>query len=166
MSMTSSTDVVPTTGKGSSAVDITTSPCHDLLHGRSAHSWRRLQRRWGRRRVLVQGHHHHVSTTRASPGWWLRNRLGTAVPTVARPSSTAAAVAGRGDAPDPSTSITGGGGAPDSSTAVATGSPSSTSVGSGSAHEGWGRGSEGTTLVLWDKRFRGARLSTPVSVYL
>jgi hypothetical protein len=84
----------------------------------------------------------------------------------ARPSSTAAAVTGRGGAPDSSTSINGGGGMPDSSTTVAMSSPSSTCVGSGSAHEGWGRGSEGATRALWAKRFGGAKLSTPVSAYL
>jgi hypothetical protein len=62
--------------------------------------------------------------------------------------------------------VTGGGGAPDSSTVVAMASHSSTCTGSGSAHGSWGRGSEGTTRTLWAKRFRGARLSTPVSSYL
>jgi hypothetical protein len=37
---------------------------------------------------------------------------------------------------------------------------------SGSAHGGWGRGLEGTTRALWARRFRGARLSTPVSAFL
>jgi hypothetical protein len=34
---------------------------------------------------------------------------------------------------------------------VATTNPSSTCTGSGSAHGGWGRGSEGTTCALWAK---------------
>jgi hypothetical protein len=67
--------------------------------------------------------------------------------------------------------LDGGGGrrrrrTPDSSTAEATASPSSTCAGSGSAHRGWGWGSEDTTRTLWARRFRVARLSTPVSAYL
>jgi hypothetical protein len=80
--------------------------------------------------------------------------LGAAVSTTVRPSPMAAAVIG------------GGGGVPDSSTVVAMASPSSTCAGSGSAHEGWGRGSEGTTRALWVRHFRGAGLSTPVLAYL
>jgi hypothetical protein len=61
---------------------------------------------------------------------------------------------------------TGRGGVTDSSTTVATTSPSSTCTGSGSAYGGWGQDSEGTTCALKAKRFRGARLSTPVSACL
>jgi hypothetical protein len=62
--------------------------------------------------------------------------------------------------------VTDWGGAPDSSTTMATANPSSTCTGSGSAHGGWGRASEGTTRALWAKHFRGTRLSTPVSACL
>jgi hypothetical protein len=75
------------------------------------------------------------------------------ISTAARSSSTAAAVAGRGSTPD-------------SSTTYATCSPSSACVGNGSARGGWGRGSEDMTHALRARRFRGARLSTPVSAYL
>jgi hypothetical protein len=70
-----------------------------------------------------------------------------------RSSSTAAAV-------------TDGGGAPDSSTTVATANLSSTYTESVLTHGGWGRDSKGTTRALWDKRFRGASLSTLVSACL
>jgi hypothetical protein len=45
-------------------------------------------------------------------------------------------------------------------------SPSSTYIGNGSVLGSWGRGSEGTTHTLNVKCFKGARLRTPMSVYL
>jgi hypothetical protein len=62
--------------------------------------------------------------------------------------------------------VTVGGSALDSSTAATTAGPSSACAGSDSAHEGYERGSEGTTRTLWVQRFRGARLSTLVSTNL
>jgi hypothetical protein len=46
---------------------------------------------------------------------------------------------------------------------VAMANPSSTHTRSSSARGGWGQASKGMTRALWAKRFRGARLSTPVS---
>jgi hypothetical protein len=60
----------------------------------------------------------------------------------------------------------GGGGAPDASTTATTAGSSSARAGNGSMLRGWGQGSECTTRALNAKRFKGARLSTPVSAYL
>jgi hypothetical protein len=151
MSMTSSTDAAPTAGEASGAVDITMSRSPAGGDGAESSSE-------GTITTLVP--------PEPAPVGGSDTASGAAVSTPARPSSTVAAVAGGGGAPNPSALITSGGGKPDSSTAMATGSPSSTCDGSGSAHRGLGRGSEGTTRALWAKRFRGARLSTPVSAYL
>jgi hypothetical protein len=55
------------------------------------------------------------------------------------------------------------GGALESSAATTTTDSSSACDGGGSVLEGWERGSEDTTHTLNARRFRGARLSTPVS---
>jgi hypothetical protein len=110
-----------------------------------------IPRRWGRRQILVQDHHH-ICVARAGPGRRLQGHL-------------------RGDRLHDRRSLLncGGGdwrGALGSSTATTTADSSSTCASSGSAHRGWGRGSEGTTRVLSGRRFKGARLSMPVSAYL
>jgi hypothetical protein len=61
---------------------------------------------------------------------------------------------------------TGGGGALDDSAVVTTVGSSSASTGNDSALGGWGWGSEVTTRVLSARRFKVARLSTPVSACL
>jgi hypothetical protein len=69
------------------------------------------------------------------------------------PSSTAAAG-------------TGGSGAIDASAAAAAADTSSACGGTGSVLGGWGRGLEEITCTLNARRFRGTRLSTPVSACL
>jgi hypothetical protein len=127
-SMTSSTNAAPaagkgfgapTAGEGSGAVDITMS--RSLTDGAAAS----LRPRASSPRPRFP----------SQPRLVAPMTIGAALSTVVCPSSTAAAV-------------TGGGGAPDSSTAVATASPSLICADSGSAHGGWGWGSEGTTRAL------------------
>jgi hypothetical protein len=112
-----------------------------------------IPRRWGGAESSSKGTITTSTPPEPAPAGGSEAAWETAVYAVVRPSSTVMAVTSRG-------------GATDSSTAEAIASPSSTCAGSGSAHGGWGQGSEDTIGTLWAKRFRGARLNMLVSVYL